>query len=380
MPRHRKECIPKHRAQPPDENSGRRVPLNAAVEAARTGLGSARETGRGETQVDPAHAETVQFDAVRPEGMRPDGMRSDADGALADGSLADGPPSDGSLADGLLADGSLSDADVPVSASSHRRRSRPPRSRLEGSRPGGSRLEGSRPEGSRPAKARRAPGGGAGGNQQRRMRGLLVTPWFAAGAGFVIAAALALNSPHTVLTYRPNTSKCSTCIAPGAPANAKPGEVFKPPKPVRTAKASRKAGAARHGVVIAAGVAVGFQVVWNRNGEFAAIVTVPAQHASRGWRLRFEIPGRRIVQVFGAKWQPGPGGYGGMASTFSFQRDLPGHSGPPTPPGEGLPKRPGEPGDFGHFDPQQLKFLVTAQGAPVTPELCVLNGVRCHFG
>jgi hypothetical protein len=307
MPRHRKECIPKHRALPSDENSGRRVPLNAAIEAAGTALEPARETTRNdESQVDPAHAETVQFDAVRPGAVRPGAVR--------------------------------------------------------------------------PGRSRRPPTGGAGGNQQRRMRGLLVTPWFAAGAGFVIAAALALNSPHTVLTYRPNTSKCSTCIPPGALATAKPGVVLKPPKPARTAKASRKSGAARHGAVVAAGSAVGFQVVWNRNGEFAAIVTVPAQQASRGWRLRFEIPGRRIVQVFGARWQPGPGGYGGMASTFSFRPERPGHSGPPTDPGEGLPRRPGVPGGFGHYVPQQLKFLVTAQGDPATPALCVLNGVHCHFG
>jgi hypothetical protein len=214
---------------------------------------------------------------------------------------------------------------------------------------------------------------------------LLVTPWFAAGAGFVIAAALALNSPHTVLTYRPNTSKCSTCIPPGALATAKPVKKFKPPKaarpapPARPAVASRKSGAARHGAVVAAGSAIGFQVVWNRNGEFAAIVTVPAQQASRGWRLRFEIPGRRIVQVFGARWQPGPGGYGGMASTLGFEPELPGHSGRPTKPGEGLPGRPGAPGGLGHISPEQLKFLVTAQGEPATPALCVLNGVHCHF-
>ena len=85
----------------------------------------------------------------------------------------------------------------------------------------------------RPGRGRvgRAPDGVAAGTRSparsRRMRGLLVTPWFAAGAGFVIAAALSLNAPRTFLTYRPNntpsTSKCATCVAPESVPTSKPG-------------------------------------------------------------------------------------------------------------------------------------------------------------
>jgi hypothetical protein len=345
MPRHRKECIPRHRTQPPDENSGRHVPLSAAIEAAGPALDSAPYTAQvDERQPDLAQAETVRFDAVQFDPAQADPAQADL--------VEPGP----TQPDAALPDAAMSDVDAPLA--SHRR---------------------SRPSDSRPARSRRPATGRTGSNQQRRMRGLLVTPWFAAGAGFVIAAALALNSPHAVLTYRPNTSKCSTCTAPGSPENAKPGTVFKPPKPARPAKVGRKSGAARHGAVVAVGPAVDFQVVWSRNGEFAAIVTVPTQQASRGWRLRFEIPGRRIIQVFGAKWRPGPGGHGGVASMFDFQLGPPRHSGRRTHP-DGQPKVPGVSGGFGHWGPEQLKFLVTAQGAPVTPAVCVLNGVNCHWG
>jgi len=223
------------------------------------------------------------------------------------------------------------------------------------------------------------------------MRGLLVTPWFAAGAGFVIAAALALNSPHAVLTYRPNTSRCQTCDSPGALATAKPGVVLKPPKPART---GHRAGAALHGAVAAVGAGVGFRVVATRNGTFAAVITVPASQAKQGWILRFELPGRRIFQVLGAKWDPAPGSHGGTASMLAFPPGL-GQSPVPVPSG-GLAAAPDGDGghDHGHdghdgldghgrhrhWIPQQLRFLVMAQGSPVTPQSCVLNGDACHFG
>jgi len=224
------------------------------------------------------------------------------------------------------------------------------------------------------------------------MRGLLVTPWFAAGAGFVIAAALALNSPHTVLTYRPNTSKCAACTSPGTLATAQPGLHFKAANPVKPAPAGQGEAATRPTPATPSGPDIGFQVVWRRDGAFAAIITVPAAQARHGWNLRFEIPGRRITQVLGANWHPAPGGYGGLASMLTTQPGRPGSprpAGPPDSPGAGQHGEPGRPGtsgrpgsrgDGGPWVPQALRFLVTAQGSPVTPVACVLNGATCHFG
>jgi hypothetical protein len=220
------------------------------------------------------------------------------------------------------------------------------------------------------------------------MRGLLVTPWFAAGAGFVIAAALALNSPHTVLTYKPNTSTCSTCVPRQSLATARPGVVLKTPKPAPAVRSDRRprpavpahpAPAPAHPAPVPAGPALGYRVVWTRHGAFGAIITIPRAEASHGWKLRFEIPGRRILGVWGAQWAPAGGGYGGEASSFGTQPQpgSPGSSGPAPSPGPG---QSGDPGQSGHRGAEQLRFVVSAQGAPRTPAECVLNGVSCHFG
>ena len=56
---------------------------------------------------------------------------------------------------------------------------------------------------------------------------MLMTPWLAAGAGVVVAAALALHVPHAELTYTPNgpgacsLAECGT-IAGGTVPPAQP--------------------------------------------------------------------------------------------------------------------------------------------------------------
>jgi len=336
MPRHRKECIPKHRALPPDRHSGRRVQLSAAVEAAGTELRSATASGQG------------------------DDGQSEEDGQSAPASAAPAASAATSSA-----------ATVPL--------------RLPHARP-------------RPSGSRRPPAGGESPAQPHRMRGLLVTPWFAAGAGFVIAAALALNSPHTVLTYRPNTSKCSTCTLPGLPPTAKPGLHVNAAKPVKPARAGRGRVATGVGPASTTGPEIGFRVIWQRDGAFAAIITVPAAQARHGWNLRFVLPGRRIIQVLGANWQPAPGANGGLASMLTsqpWQSGAPGDFSPTRPPGAGQQgtigqsqgsarsarsAQSGQPRDQGPWSWQPLKFLVMAEGSPVTPVACVLNGASCHFG
>jgi hypothetical protein len=231
------------------------------------------------------------------------------------------------------------------------------------------------------------------------MRGLLVTPWFAAGAGFVIAAALALNSPHTVLTYRPNTVPCRLCTEPtpqkGSEASATPGVQIRPVRPAKSAHARRGTGRPDSGPV--AGLEVSFRVVWHKHGEFGAIITVPANRARHGWSLRFDMPGVRITQVWGAQWESAPGGHGGLARMLTRhpgrQPGSPRHSGRPGDSGPG--RGHGQSGAQGQAGSQELfgsqgspwdwtqpdvRFLVVAQGSPVTPVGCVLNGAGCHFG
>lgn len=174
--------------------------------------------------------------------------------------------------------------------------------------------------------------------RSRRMRGLLVTPWFAAGAGFVVAAALALNSPRAMLTYRPNTSRCGDCTIAGGLPSARPGVQI---------KSAHVDGGAAHPAPPA--LSVGFQVIQGMGSSFSETFTIPRGQVRNGWRLTFRLPGRAITQVWDAIWTPS-GPDGGLASM---------------------------PGDAG--GPVGQTFQVFARGTPVHPSGCVLNGHPCQF-
>ncbi len=187
------------------------------------------------------------------------------------------------------------------------------------------------------SRIRRTPPA-APGAAPRRMRGLLVTPWFAAGAGIVVAAALALNSPRAMLTYRPNTTRCGGCTAAGALPSVQPG--------VQIKSAHVDGGAARPAPPP---LSVGFQVTQGPDGTFSETITIPRGQARDGWRLSFRLPGRTITQVWDAIWQANG-------------------------PGSGLASMPGDAGG-----PVGRSFQVFARGTPVTPSGCLLNGHPCRF-
>jgi hypothetical protein len=234
------------------------------------------------------------------------------------------------------------------------------------------------------------------------MRGLLVTPWFAAGAGFVIAAGLALNSPHTILTYKPNAVPCRTdCGAPaqskGSTAVETPGVQIKQDRTARSGKSGHRPGRGGPKRVVVIGPEVGFKVLWHKYHEFGAVVSIPARQTTRGWSLRFDLPHTKITMVYGAQWRPSAGGTGGLAIRLTKQPGPGGsgggHHGWPGPghhhnrgPGEG--SHGGWPGG-GHSSngplgvswwPTAGGFVVVADGSPVTPVGCELNGAPCHFG
>src|ERR1039457_2642529 len=80
----------------------------------------------------------------------------------------------------------------------------------------------------------------------RWVRGSLVTPWFAAGAGIVVAALLAVESPHQVLSFGPPVYQhCSSqhCTAgvrptPGALAGSPRGVPIKHAQPANVRRAA----------------------------------------------------------------------------------------------------------------------------------------------
>ena len=244
------------------------------------------------------------------------------------------------------------------------------------------------------ARRLRSHAAATGISRPRRMRGLLVTPWFAAGAGFVIAAGLALNSPHTVLTYRPDTTPCvghcnGSGQASGSMKQGAPGVQIKTASPARTAPAARdrSGSTARHGQTggrhhpgspaPSAGPSVGWKVLFEKYGQFSALITIPSGQAAHAWSLQFAIPGTKITKVWGAQWQPSASD-GGLATMLGRQQ---GGGGPQARSGPG----PGWPGwrqwrrHHGRWPAGANGFLVVGQGRPGTPVGCVLNHAACHF-
>jgi hypothetical protein len=209
----------------------------------------------------------------------------------------------------------------------------------------------------------------------RRLRGLLVTPWLAAGTGIVIAATMALAVPkHAILSYGPidpgmlcKNPRCVPTVpghGPGLLAGAKPGIQLLPPgirhTPAMPAAAARPGatplaagrGAARTGSP--AGVTIGYAVLSHGHGTFRSVITVQSREKLGAWSLGFAIPGARLSDVWGATWQPSASGDGGVAS--------------------------GRPWPWARSGPGTAKIVIFATGRPRAPVGCTFDGRACVFG
>jgi hypothetical protein len=207
-----------------------------------------------------------------------------------------------------------------------------------------------------------ASGASAAGRPRPHLaRSLLATPWFAAGAGIVIAAVLAVESP-TALTYGP-TFPIEQCPVHGCgsnsghpagqPATATPGIALKAPGlQVKGGGAapSRRRGRAGRGAVL------GYQILREWSSGFLAQITLPDAARRGGWSLRFEFPAAQVDHVWGARWEPSGNGDGGTAR---WSRDG------------------GDPWGGDRSNPGEL--MVSANGAPQAPSDCALDGASCHF-
>jgi hypothetical protein len=192
----------------------------------------------------------------------------------------------------------------------------------------------------------------------------MVTPWFAAGAGIVIAAALAVDSP-AALTYVPTdpgvhcpVTGCTGAVPGHGPdvASATPGVPLSGPR-VGAAPAPARPGGA--GPVDQ----IGYQIVRRWSSGFLASITLPKGVRPGTWSLQLAFPSAHIDQVWGARWQPSANGDGGTATG-----PWPGHGWGHGDGADGA----GRPGDG--------QVTISATGTAATPSACRLDGVSCRFG
>jgi hypothetical protein len=208
-------------------------------------------------------------------------------------------------------------------------------------------------------------------------RSLLVTPWFAAGAGFVLAAGLWVYSPHTELKFptanAPYGVPCTTMQC-GPAGNGQLATSSPSKRIVRQTTHGRAAQpdvTGRH--ASNSGLTFTFAVPWQQNDGFQALITVRGKHLPATWRLEFTMPGTHIRYVIGAQWQPSPNGDGGTAFAPQFGG------------GQGQDQNYGQDDGYGpnpggyRRQGGSISILVMGSGTPGTPTNCVFNGASCTF-
>jgi hypothetical protein len=193
------------------------------------------------------------------------------------------------------------------------------------------------------------------------VRGLLVSPWFAAGAGFLIATAAFIVAPRGELEFPNNAIKVTHCSQAACQATTSQGIVplTEPSEQIKVATATATSG-----------LTVDYYVLWQQRGAFSMEITLTGKRASGPWQLDFVIPGGFITSVEGATWQRS--GLDGVAAHGSS-----------TAAGGG--SRDGQGGDAGdgssQFDADSgdVRLIVTGDGTASPPAGCLYNGTQCRF-
>jgi hypothetical protein len=215
-------------------------------------------------------------------------------------------------------------------------------------------------------------------------RSLLVTPWFAAGTGFVIATALWIYSPHTELRFpeaAPGLSQCPSrgCVSDsprdggGQVAASVPGEKIDGSQAKdggRTGKSDIVTNAA------AAGLKFKFTILWQNGQHFGAYITVSGHSVPSSWRLSFAIPGVRIDYVTGVSWRSDADRDGGTASPQTWPGNgAVGNGGG----GNGASQGTSAENDAGHNGFPVISFSVMGTGSVGPPTTCRFDGSTCSF-
>jgi hypothetical protein len=205
-------------------------------------------------------------------------------------------------------------------------------------------------------------------------RGVLVTPWFAAASGFVIAASLWIYVPHAHLQFPGGSAiqsqHCNKdCVQAGSGkdsgrlATSGKGQLTQPRTSGKRVRASHRVVGDNRAV---SGLTFSYSVLPSQQGRFTIRISVVGQHAIKDWRLAFVLPGDRIRQVWGARWhrtRPDSGTVSGGSQ-----------------PGQSTGNGQGDGSQLGPAGHQYgFTFLVSGSGQAARPMNCVYNGQRCTF-
>ena len=139
---------------------------------------------------------------------------------------------------------------------------------------------------------------------------MLMTPWLAAGAGVVVAAALALHVPHAELTYTPNDpgacslAECGTIaggtVPPAQPAGHGRAAELRQRKKDRTTR-RRTQAPGRH-PARPGRLQVRYQTLRSGPSGFTGLITLSGREVQGSWQLTFRYPGARVVSIDGGAW------------------------------------------------------------------------------
>jgi hypothetical protein len=198
------------------------------------------------------------------------------------------------------------------------------------------------------------------------MRGLVVSPWFAAGAGFVVAAGAFIYAPHADLDFGNGAVRLTPCTVAGCqqliPAGVQPPEAAGGGTPLPTptpaasghthsGSAGSPASSAAHSPTFA------YTMSPVGQGKFQMTLTVTSSQAVGAWWLSFEVPGASALSVTGASWE-------------STGTDSGTASGQAAPVGDLAP---------GAGQPDVVTFVVDGDGHPDGPVNCVFHDVQGKF-
>jgi hypothetical protein len=199
---------------------------------------------------------------------------------------------------------------------------------------------------------------------------LVVTPQFAAAAGIVIAAMLAVDVPHASLTYGPNPpvrecaeQACTSKAAPGGLATAKPSIKLKTPRrgesQAGTAGAAGTTGSAAPAGTTGTGggsqpqVAIEYRTIRVSQSGFVSMITIKGRRNLGTWTLMFTFSDAQVQRVWGAAWQPDSNGDGGEAT--------------------------GQPWPWPGQKAGTARIVIFASGSPARPASCSFDGASCTF-